>query len=62
MRAGAENPVGKIIATLTITNRIDPAKARQGIIPTTAIRSVTLNNVLIDTGATPLCLPAPTIE
>ncbi|MGB0564768.1 MAG: aspartyl protease family protein [Spirulinaceae cyanobacterium] len=49
-------PTGKIITTLTITNRIDQANAEDGLIEPDRIRSVTLKNVLVDTGATTLCL------
>jgi clan AA aspartic protease len=49
--------MGKIFTTLTITNRIDQANAKLGLIPSEQIRSVTLKDVVIDTGATTLCLP-----
>lgn len=49
--------MGKIITTLTVTNRIDQANAERGIIPPEQVRSVILDNVLINTGATTLCLP-----
>lgn len=50
-------PMGKIITNLTITNRVDQSLATRGFIPPEEVRSLTLNNVLIDTGATTLCLP-----
>lgn len=53
-----EKPMGQIITTLTITNRIDQANARQGLIPVEQVRSLTLDRVLVDTGATKLCLPS----
>ncbi|MEO0407305.1 MAG: aspartyl protease family protein [Cyanobacteria bacterium P01_A01_bin.135] len=53
--------MGKVTTTLTVTNRIDEANAKQGIIPKEAVRSITLENVLVDTGATTLCLPADAI-
>ncbi|MGF1512957.1 MAG: retroviral-like aspartic protease family protein [Elainellaceae cyanobacterium] len=53
--------MGKVTATLTITNRIDEANAKQGLIPKDAVRSITLQNVLVDTGATTLCLPEAVI-
>jgi len=53
--------MGKILTTLTITNRIDEAKASQGLITNDQVRSVTLQDVLVDTGATTLCLPPETI-
>ncbi len=49
--------VGRILTTLTITNRADQVRAKDGTITFEQIRSVTLNDVLIDTGATTLCLP-----
>ena len=57
MQAATENQMGKVITTLVITNRIDEAKAEDGLIPIEQVRSVTLENVLVDTGATTLCLP-----
>lgn len=53
--------MGKITTTLTIVNRIDQANATRGYIPPEQVRSLTLNNVLVDTGATTLCLPADAI-
>ncbi|MEG4500414.1 aspartyl protease family protein [Microcoleus sp. F10-C6] len=57
MQAATENQMGKVITTLVITNRIDEAKAEDGLLPMEQVRSVTLENVLVDTGATTLCLP-----
>ncbi|NEP56437.1 MAG: aspartyl protease [Symploca sp. SIO2G7] len=57
-----EAPMGKVLTTLTITNRIDQANAKQGLIPLEQVRSLTLDNVLVDTGATTLCLPAKVIK
>ncbi|MEM9539821.1 MAG: aspartyl protease family protein [Cyanobacteria bacterium P01_E01_bin.42] len=56
-----ENSMGKILTTLTVTNRIDQANAEDGLIESDGIRSVTLTNVLVDTGATTLCLPPEAI-
>lgn len=56
-----ETEMGKIITTLTITNRLDQADAARGYIEPEEVRSVTLNNVVVDTGATTLCLPAQII-
>jgi hypothetical protein len=57
MLATDNTSMGKIITTLTVTNRIDQAEVERGIIPAEQVRSVTLDNVLVDTGATTLCLP-----
>jgi clan AA aspartic protease len=53
-----DNAMGKVITTLVITNRLDQGKAEDGMIPSAQVRSVTVENVLVDTGATTLCLPA----
>jgi hypothetical protein len=50
--------MGKVLTTLTVKNRIDEAKAAQGLISPDQVRSITLDNVLVDQGATTLCLPA----
>ncbi|RCJ21362.1 aspartyl protease [Nostoc minutum NIES-26] len=49
--------MGKVTSTITITNRIDQILAERGFIKAEQIRSVTLENVLVDTSATRLCLP-----
>jgi len=53
--------MGKIHTSITITNRIDQANAETGLIPPEKVRSVTLPDVLVDTGATTLCLPREVI-
>jgi clan AA aspartic protease len=53
--------IGKITTTLTVTNRADQSAATRGYIPPEQVRSITLKNVLVDTGATTLCLPAHAI-
>ena len=57
MLATDNTSMGKIITTLTVTNRIDQAEVERGIIPPEQVRSMTLDNALVDTGATTLCLP-----
>jgi clan AA aspartic protease len=54
--------MGKIITTLVITNRTDEAIATRGGLSKDRVRVVELSNVLVDTGATTLCLPADVIE
>ena len=56
--ASTASPMGKILTQLTITNRGDQVLAARGIIPAATVRSVTLDDALVDTGATTLCLPA----
>lgn len=54
--------MGKVTTTLTITNRADEIRAAAGVILPEQIRRVTLPDVLVDTGATVLCLPADVIS
>lgn len=51
-----------VIVTLTVTNRIDQVLAQRGFISSGKVRSYTLDDVLVDTGATLLCLPASIIS
>ena len=56
-----EEKIDKVYTTITVINHADQIRAESGIITADQIRSVTLNNVLVDTGATTLCLPAKII-
>ncbi|MDQ2828583.1 MAG: aspartyl protease [Chloroflexota bacterium] len=56
-----EAAMGRIDVTLTVTNTIDQARAEAGDIVAASVRSVTLDGVLVDTGATFLSLPADVI-
>lgn len=53
--------MGKVLTTVTITNRADQIRVEEGLIPEKEIRTVTLNKILVDTGATTLCLPSELI-
>ncbi len=57
MQIKNSNPMGKVFATLTIVNRADQIRAEDGTISPEEIRSIVLNDVLVDSGATTLCLP-----
>ena len=54
--------MGRVTTTITVTNHIDEILAERGFIGVEQIRSITLDNVLVDTGATRLCLPADIIS
>lgn len=54
--------MGKVTTTITVTNRVDQILAERGFIPADEIRSITLHDVLVDTGATRLALPAEIIS
>lgn len=53
--------MGLVTTTITVTNQIDEELAKRGFIPREQIRSITIENVLVDTGCTHLCLPADMI-
>lgn len=44
--------MGRVTTSLAITNRLEQGLAKQGIILATEVRSVSLKNVLVDTGIT----------
>jgi predicted aspartyl protease len=53
--------VGHVRATITVANRGDQILAERGVIRPEEVRSVSLDNVMVDTGATLLALPADAI-
>ncbi|MGI8927481.1 MAG: aspartyl protease family protein [Tepidiformaceae bacterium] len=57
----SETNVGRVTTALRIINRVDQALAARGDIDPEQVRSVSLQDVLVDTGATLLCLPADLI-
>ncbi|WP_445175829.1 aspartyl protease, partial [Microcoleus sp.] len=54
--------MGQVLTTIAVTNFIDLIMAERGFIAAEEVRSVTLDNVVVDTGATLLSLPAPIIS
>lgn len=61
MQSTSTEQMGRITTTLVITNRGDQVLAERGLMPVEEVRTTTLKNVLVDTGATTLCLPANVI-
>ena len=61
MQSTSTEQMGRIITTLVITNRLDQGLAERGLMPGEDVRTITLKDVLVDTGATTLCLPANVI-
>lgn len=57
-----DTDMGKVLTTLVVINRADQIRAEDGTIQPEQVRSITLKNVLVDTGATTLCLPKEVIE
>ncbi len=53
--------VGTVVTPLTVTNRADQIEADRGHLQAGDVRSVTLSEVLVDTGATTMALPADVI-
>jgi hypothetical protein len=43
--------MGHVRTTLTVTHRVDQARAERGVIRPEEVRTVTLENVMVDTGA-----------
>ncbi|MBE9063111.1 aspartyl protease family protein [cf. Phormidesmis sp. LEGE 11477] len=54
--------MGKVIVSMTLTNWADQVLADRGFIPAVDIRTCTVDNALVDTGTTRLCLPVDVIE
>ncbi len=54
--------MGKVLTDLTVINRADQVLAENGYITTDKIRTVHLKNVLVDSGATTLCLSVNVIS
>ncbi len=61
MHSATKNSMGKITTSIVITNRADQAIASRGFMPAGDVRKIDLNDVLVDTGATTLCLPPEAI-
>lgn len=54
--------MGKVTATIVVTNDVDQILADRGFIKAEEIRKITLENVLVDTGASMLSLPTAMAE
>ena len=54
--------MGLVRTTIQFTNLKDRLDALEGTLPEDQVRSVTLDNVMVDTGATMLALPADVIR
>jgi predicted aspartyl protease len=57
-RGWTERQVGQIHVSMTIENSFDRQKATERLITADAVRTVQVEGVLVDTGASHLCLPA----
>ena len=54
--------MGQVFTTIKLTNNVDEILAERGFIPKDQVPSITIDNVLVDTGATRLCLPEEIIS
>lgn len=54
--------MGKVTTAITVTNLVDEILAARGFISNSQVRSLIVDNVLVDTGATRLCLPEEIIS
>ncbi|MEG4396219.1 aspartyl protease [Microcoleus sp. BROC3] len=54
--------MGQVLTTIAVTNFIDLVMAERGFISAEEVRSVTIDKVIVDTGATLLSLPDPIIS
>lgn len=61
-RPGEEGSVGHVRATITVANRIDRGLVEHGLMDPDEVRAITLDEVMVDTGATHLALPIDFIE
>lgn len=57
----AKRQMGFVYASITIRNRADDIRFGAGLIGADDVRSLALDRVLVDTGASTLALPAPMI-
>ena len=54
---GKERQVGQVPIEITVRNLSDEILARNGYLAAEAVRTETINHVVVDTGALSLCLP-----
>lgn len=54
--------MGKVTTAITVTNLVDEILAARGFISNSQVRSLIVDNVLVHTGATRLCLPEEIIS
>ena len=50
--------MGKVVTTIKVTNFVDAVLAERGFIQSEQVRALSVDDVIVDTGASMLCLPA----
>jgi predicted aspartyl protease len=53
---------GKVVTRIKVTNFVDTVLAERGFIRSEQVRSISVDDVIVDTGASMLCLPANLIQ
>ncbi len=54
--------MGKVVTTIKVANFVDKVLAERGFIPPEQIRALSVDEVIVDTGASMLCLPSNLIQ
>ncbi|MDZ4683649.1 MAG: retropepsin-like aspartic protease [Planctomycetaceae bacterium] len=50
--------MGRVVVSATVENLGDLLKVHEGLLPAAAVRRISIDEALVDTGATTLCLPS----
>ena len=50
--------MGKVVTAIKVSNFVDTVLAERGFIRAEQVRAISVDNVIVDTGASMLCLPA----
>lgn len=54
--------MGKVVTPIKVTNFVDTVLAERGFIRTEQVRAMSVDDVIVDTGASMLCLPSSIIQ
>ncbi|MEO0536839.1 MAG: hypothetical protein AAF215_23630 [Cyanobacteria bacterium P01_A01_bin.123] len=54
--------MGKVVTSIKVTNFVDKVFAERGFIRPEQIRTLSIDDVIVGTGATMLCLPSHLIQ
>jgi predicted aspartyl protease len=57
-----EREMGQITVPITVRNAYDARRAEEGGLAASSVRTARIEDALVDTGATTLCLPAAVIQ
>lgn len=54
--------MGKVVTSIQVANFVDTVMAERGFIRSEQVRTLSVDNVIVDTGASMLCLPSALIQ